>query len=180
MTVLAGIIHIWIVPQHWEHAPAHGLLFLIVGIVQIIWGIAVWRQPSTRLYYVGVLMAGWLIVLYVITRLLPAPFGHGGPEAMDTIGLICKLCEVLGMFSLVVLIFQGLTLKAGRFIAWRAVALIMLLSFISGFATYGIALAAEPVFPKLSSAADEHHHDESEPATEENHHHDEDTTDHDH
>jgi hypothetical protein len=178
MTVLAGIIHIWIFPQHWEHAPAHGLLFLIVGIVQILWGIAVWKQPSTRLYYVGVLMAGWLIVLYAITRLLPAPFGHGGPEAMDTIGLVCKLCEILGMFSLIVLIFQGLAFKAGRFIAWRAVALILLLSFISGFVTYGLALAAEPVFPQLSSPAEEHHHEEGE----EEHHHDEDpsTTDHDH
>lgn len=180
MTVLAGIIHIWIVPQHWEHAPAHGLLFLMVGIVQILWGIAIWREPSTRLYYVGVLMAGWLIVLYAITRWLPAPFGHGGPEAIDTIGLVCKLCEVLGMFSLVVLIFQGLVLKAGRFIAWRAVAVILLLSFISGFATYGVALAAEPVFPQLSSPSKEHHHDESETTTEENHHHDEDTEDHDH
>jgi hypothetical protein len=160
MTVLAGAIHLWIVPQHWEHAPAHGLLFLIVGIAQILWGIAVWRQPSTKLYHVGVLMAGWLIVLYVITRWLPAPFGHGGPEAIDTIGLFCKLCEAVGMFSLVVLIFQGLALKAGRFIAWRAVALIMLLSFISGFATYGVALAAEPVFPRLSSPLEEHHHDE--------------------
>lgn len=160
-TMLAGVIHIWIVPQHWEHAPAHGLLFLIVGIVQIIWGIAVWKQPSTRLYYAGVLMAGWLIVLYVITRLLPAPFGHGGPEAVDTIGLICKLCEVLGMFSLFVLIFQGLVLKTSRFIAWRAVALTMLLSFISGFATYDLALAAEPAFPQLSAPVEEHDHEES-------------------
>lgn len=178
MTVLAGVIHIWIVPQHWEHAPAHGLLFLIVGIVQILWGIAVWKQPSTRLYYIGVLMAGWLIVLYAITRWLPAPFGHGGPEAMDTIGLVCKLCEILGMVSLVLLIFQGLALKAGRFIAWRAVALIVVLSFVSGFATYGLALAAEPVFPQLSSPAEEHHHEEGQ----EEHHHDEDPSaaDHDH
>jgi hypothetical protein len=177
MTVLAGMIHIYIVPQHWDHAPAHGLLFLIVGIVQILWGIAVWRQPSVRLYYVGVLMAGGLIVLYVITRLLPAPFGHGAPEAMDAVGLVCKLCEVLGMFSLVVLIFQGLALKTGRLIAWRAVALIMLLSLMSGFATYGVALAAEPVFPKLSS--EEHHQNESEPASEQDHHHDEGAADHD-
>lgn len=177
MTVLAGAIHLWIVPQHWEHAPAHGLLFLIVGIAQILWGIAVWRQPSTRLYYVGVLMTGWLIVLYVITRWLPAPFGHGGPESIDTIGLFCKLCEAVGMFSLVVLIFQGVALKTGRFIAWRTIAIIILLSFISGFITYGAALAAAPVFPQLSS--EEHHHEENEPVTEEDHHHDEGAADHD-
>lgn len=36
MTALAGIIHLWIIPEHWEHAPAHGLFFLGVGIAQIV------------------------------------------------------------------------------------------------------------------------------------------------
>ena len=76
MMVLAGIIHLWIIPDHWAHALAHGLFFLLVGIIQIVWGIAVWRNPSIRMYYIGVMMAGWLIVLYGITRWLPAPFGQ--------------------------------------------------------------------------------------------------------
>ena len=167
-TVLAGVIHLVIVPDHWKHAPAHGLFFLLVGILQIIWGIAVWRKPSTRLYYIGVVMAGWLIVLYALTRLLPAPFGHG-PESIRTIDIVCKLCEGLGMISLAILIFQGLILNAGRAIAWRAMAVIILLSFLVGFVTYGVARAAEPVFPMLSAHG--HHEEESAPAAEEEHHH---------
>jgi len=135
-TILAGLIHLWIVPEHMAHAPAHGILFLLIGIAQIIWGIAVWRRPSVKLYYAGVLMAGWLIVLYAITRWLPAPFGHG-PESIQTIDLVCKFCEGLAMVSLAVLIFQGLILKAGQFVAWRTITLIVLFSFISGFVTYG-------------------------------------------
>ena len=155
-TIAAGIIHLWIVPEHLEHALPHGILFLIVGVAQIIWGIAVWRRPSSRLYYVGVLMAGWLIVLYAITRVLPAPFGHG-PEAIQTIDLICKFCEGLAMVSLAILIFQGLILNAGRVAAWRAVTLIVLFSSISGFATYGIARAAETVgLPWLAGQFEEH------------------------
>ena len=169
MTALAGVIHLWIIPEHWAHAPAHGLFFLVVGIAQIIWGIALWRRPSTRLYYIGVLMAGWLIVLYGITRWLPAPFGHG-PEGIDTISLVCKLCEALGMVTLGILIFQGLLLNAGRFVAWRAITLIILVSFIAAFATYGVARAAEPIFPSLSAPEEEHHHDEGAP---EEHQHDE-------
>jgi hypothetical protein len=171
MTVLAGVIHLWIIPEHWAHAPAHGLFFLVVGIAQIIWGFALWHQPSKRLYYIGVLMAGWLIVLYGITRWLPAPFGHG-PEGFDTISLVCKLCEALGMITLGILIFQGLLLNAGRFVAWRAITLIILVSFLAAFATYGVARAAEPIFPSLSAQVEEHHHDESAP---EEHHHDEST-----
>jgi hypothetical protein len=167
MTAVAGAIHLWIVPEHWAHAPAHGLFFLVIGIAQIIWGIALWRRPSTRLYYFGVLMAGWLIVLYGITRWLPAPFGHG-PEGIDTISLVCKLCEGLGMVTLGILIFQGLLLNAGRFVAWRAITLIILVSFIAAFATYGLARAAEPIFPSLSVPVEEQHHDGNAP--EEGHH----------
>src|SRR5688572_26031914 len=89
MTILAGIIHLALVSVHMEHAPAHGLFFLLVGIAQIIWGILVWRQHSLKLYYIGAIMAGWLIILYGITRLLPAPFSHG-PEAIETIDVVCK------------------------------------------------------------------------------------------
>src|SRR3990172_5445459 len=162
MTALAGVIHLWIIPEHWAHAPAHGLFFLVVGIAQIIWGIVLWRRPSTRLYYIGVLMAGWLIFLYGITRWLPAPFGHG-PEGIDTISLVCKLCEALGMVTLGILIFQGLLLNAGRFVAWRALALSILVAFLAAFGTYGVARAAEPIFPSLSARVEEQLHDESAP-----------------
>lgn len=167
-TGLAGAIHLWIIPEHWGHAPAHGLFFLLVGILQIVWSYFVWRRPSTRLYYIGVGMAGWLIVLYGITRWLPAPFGHG-PEEINAIGIACKLCEGLGMITLAILLFQGLILKGGRTVAWRMIALIVLFSFISAFVTYGIARAAEPIFPSLSAPAEEHHHDESTPVPEHDH-----------
>src|SRR5574338_695544 len=170
MTILAGIIHLILVPLHIEHAPAHGLFFLLVGMAQIVWGIMMWRRPTLKLYYFGAVMAGWLIVLYIVTRLLPAPFSHG-PEEIETIDLVCKLCEGLGMISLLVLIFQGLVFHAGRFIAWRAISLILLVSFLVGFVTYGLARGAEPVLPWLAGSVEEHHHDENAPLEE--HHHDE-------
>lgn len=168
MTVLAGIIHLWIIPEHWAHAPAHGLFFLLVGIVQVVWGIAVWRNHSTRLYYIGVIMAGWLIVLYGITRWLPAPFGHG-PESIRMIDVACKLCEGLGMITLAILTFQGLILDAGRMFAQRAIVLVVLFSIIAGFFTYGLARAAEPIFPSLSAPAEAHHLDEGTPAQDHDH-----------
>lgn len=89
-------------------------------------------------------MAGWLIVLYGITRWFPAPFGHG-PEAIQMIDIVCKLCEGLAMITLAILIFQGLILNAGRMIAQRTIILIVLFSIIAGFFTYTIARAAEPL-----------------------------------
>ena len=161
-SILAGVIHLVIIPEHRSHAPAHGLFFLSVGILQIVWGVSVWRKPSLRLYYIGVIMAGWLIVLYVLTRWFPAPFGHGA-ESIKAIDLTCKACEAVGMVILTALIFKGLTLNANLRIAWRAVLLIALFSIIAGFVTYGVAGAAEPIFPGLSAQVEEHHHKESAP-----------------
>lgn len=170
MSILAGIIHLVLVPRHIEHAPAHGLFFLVVGLAQMIWGIMAWRQPAFRLYYIGAVMAGWLIFLYGVTRWLPAPFSHG-PEAIETIDIVCKLCEGIGMISLLILIFQGLVFHASRFTAWRTISAILLISFLAAFVTYGVARAAEPILPWLAGRVEEHHHDERVPA-EEDHHHD--------
>lgn len=171
MTILAGLIHLVLVPTHIEHAPAHGLFFLLVGLVQIIWGVMIWRRPTLRLYYIGAVMAGWLIVLYALTRWLPAPFSHG-PEGIETIDLVCKLCEGLAMISLLILTFQGLVFHARRFNAWKMISSILLISFLAAFVTYGAARAAEPILPWLAGPLEEHHHDESAPS-EEHHHHDE-------
>ena len=110
-------------------------------------------------------MSGWLIVLYVLTRLFPAPFGHG-PESIRAIDITCKACEALGMVALTVLIFQGLTLNANSRIAWRTVMLILLFSIVSGFVTYGAAGAAEPLLPALSAQVEEHDHEGSVPQEE--------------
>lgn len=160
LTALAGVIHLWIIPEHWEHARAHALFFLLVGVAQIVWGVVVWRRPSARLYNIGAVMAGWLIVFYGITRWLPAPFGHG-PEEINMIGIVTKLFEGLGMIALVILIFRELNSKAGPLVARKAIALTILISFIAGFVTYGVVLAAEPIFPGLSAPEEEHHHDET-------------------
>jgi hypothetical protein len=162
-SVAAGIIHLWLAPIHWFHSPAHGIFFLVIGVAQVLWGNFVWREPSTRLYIIGAVMSGWLIVLYGITRLLPAPFHHG-PESIGLIDLTCKACEALGMILLIILVFQGLVLTGGRPAARRMIALIVLFSFITGFATYGLARAAEPVFPDWMPPAEvQHNHDENVP-----------------
>lgn len=158
---LAGVIHIVVTPQHWAHAPAHGLLFVVVGITEIVWCIAAWRRPLVTVHKLGMVMAGWLIVLWVITRLLPAPFGHG-PEAVEPFGVVCKLAEGLAMIVLGVLIFGEITSKIGRQAGWRVITLLMIGALIAGFTTYGLARAAEPMFPSLGVSVEEHHEHEHE------------------
>jgi hypothetical protein len=159
---VAGLIHLIIVPEHWAHAPAHALFFVLAGIAEIAWGIAVWRRPSAILYHIGLVGTGALLVLWGITRLLPAPFGHG-PEAVDGYSIVCKISEGLGMVALLILAFQAASSRAGRLAGWRAISLFIVAALLAGFLLQGVARAAEPLFPSLGPPAEQHHEHEAAP-----------------
>ena len=74
------------------------------------------------------------------------------------------------MISLLIVIFHGIVFHASRFRAWRTISLIVLISFLAAFATYGVARAAEPILPWLAGPVEEHQHEGSPPSEEEHHH----------
>ena len=158
---LAGVFHLLIVPHHWEHAPAHGIFFVVAGLVQIGWAIAFWRSGSRSLAGIGFVLALGLIVLWGITRAAVAPFGHG-PEEIDSAGLVTKLCEIVCAVSLAVLLASALFVP-GRRPAWVTLGGLALVAVLLAGVTYEAALAAQPLLPALAgSGAAEHEHDEGE------------------
>lgn len=154
----AGLVHIVIAPAHWEHAPAHGLFFLLTGVIELVWAIAFLRQPSLRLTLIGIGLAVMLIVLWVLARALPAPFGHG-PEEIDTWSVVCKLSELVGALALGVLVVQAIGSGAEKGRVVRVVTLAVVAGVLVGATTYVVARAAEPYFPSLMAVEheDDHH-----------------------
>ncbi len=51
--MLAGVLHLYVVRDHWAHAPAHGLFFLTAGVLQIAWSIAFLRSDREILRRFG-------------------------------------------------------------------------------------------------------------------------------
>jgi drug/metabolite transporter (DMT)-like permease len=72
----AGVIHIYLAPQHFAHAPAHGIFFAVSGVAELVWAYLFLRRPTEQMYNIGIMLAGGLIILWAITRVLPAPFEH--------------------------------------------------------------------------------------------------------
>jgi hypothetical protein len=169
-TIIAGIIHLTVISEHWSHTPAHSLLFIVAGLMQVAWGISFWSKPTTRLFYAGMVLNGGLITLWAITRVLPAPFGHG-PEAVDAWGIGCKLVEMLGIAGLIGLTASGVTPASGRRPGWRVVAVLLMVAFVGGWATYGVARAAEPLLPGLTVNEEEHDHSDYDHEEEDEHGH---------
>lgn len=149
---IAGLFHLWIVPERWDHAPAHGIFFLFAGSAQLVWAVAFWRKPIVRLYFIGFALAGWLIVLWALTRVLPAPFTNV-PEEIRLVDLTVKLFESVSLSCLAYLIYQGFMADAGGSIAWRTLLLVVVTALLAAFLTYNLARALEPVLPLLHGSA---------------------------
>lgn len=145
---LAGVIHLVIAPEHYAHAPAHGVFFALAGIAEILWALAFWRRPTPRRYHLGLALAGGLIVLWAITRVLPAPFGHG-PEPVNASGLVCKASELIGVVALVMLAAQGQLMGTIRQPPLRSAGEALALALVVGLVSYGASYAATPLLPTL-------------------------------
>lgn len=159
--IASGIIHLVIAPFHLQHALSHGLFLAIAGMAEVAWGFAFLRKPSAALYRIGMVLAGGLTTLWVLTRLLPSPFGHGHEE-IEVLGFLCTLCESIGVIALATLIVSSEATTETRFLAWRNTGLLLAASMILGVLTYGTALAADSILaPETDHAKDNHH----EPAT---------------
>lgn len=150
--IAAGLIHIGIGPLHWGHSPGHGLFFLLAGLAQVAWGLAFWRRPSTGLHRAGIVLAGGLITLYAITRLLPAPFSHE-PEEVDAFDLVCKYSEGLSLLALLAMGVSRAATGHVRVVGWRTLALFATVAFGAGWATYGVAYAANSVLESIGAVA---------------------------
>ncbi len=155
---LAGLIHLGIAPEHYAHAPAHGAFFVLAGVAEILWALAFWRRPTPRRYHLGLALAGGLIVLWAITRVLPAPFGHG-PEPVNASGLVCKASELIGVLSLVMLAVQGRLTGAISQPPLRPAGEALALALVVGLVSYGAGYAATPLLPALGPQEEEHGHE---------------------
>jgi len=142
---IAGILHLWIVPGHWEHAPAHGIVFLLLGIVQLVWVVFLLKRNSLFIQKSGIILAASSILLWVLTVTLPAPF-EDSPEELDTMGITVKLFELAAIIGLVNMLKLALGSK-GRLI--RVLVVQIILAFAIALAAYSAGKAAEPLFPEL-------------------------------
>ncbi|MCG3211508.1 MAG: hypothetical protein FOGNACKC_05154 [Anaerolineae bacterium] len=148
---VAGMIYLIIAPGYWLTAPIYCLFIVLAGLAELTWAAIYARRPSLNVGVAGLLLTIWLLVLWGISRVLPAPFSIE-PGSIDAAGLAAKLAEVVGLLALAVIMFQYYAVGSGRPAAWRALAGVAVIGIVLGALGYGAARASEPYFPALVAA----------------------------
>lgn len=112
VSLFAGAIHLWVMPEHFEVWWGYGTFFGLAGAAQIFYG-AVWLvaplgfSAARSLAVSGVAFQVGLIGLYVVSRSIGIPLL--GPEAghvepVEPLGLVAKTLEVALVLFLVALL----------------------------------------------------------------------------
>lgn len=93
-TVVAGLVHLALTPEHWEESSVYGAFFLLSGLVQLLLASVLTRPASSAwTWYATIAVNLVLVAVYALTRLVP-PLGADLPEAVDAIGVATVVAEL--------------------------------------------------------------------------------------
>ena len=99
LSLLAGLIHLWVTPEHFEEWWGYGAFFLVAGAAQILYVPIVLLWPTRVALLAGIAGNLAIVVLYLLTRTVGIPFF--GPEAgeVERFGFVdvCATASELGI-----------------------------------------------------------------------------------
>ncbi len=93
----AGVIHLSAASEHFEVSLAHGLFFIVVAGLQLLWAGLIVRRPTSLLLTVGALGNGAVAATWLISRTSGIPFGPGAgiPEPIGLTDGLATAFELL-------------------------------------------------------------------------------------
>lgn len=82
-TVVGGLVHLALTPEHWEQSVPYGLFFLAAGVSQLVLASVLTRPSAPTWVWTATVYANvFLVGVYVAARLGPAR------EEVDALGLV--------------------------------------------------------------------------------------------
>ena len=148
-TILAGAIHATLVAlAHVAPLPIETIFFVFAGLLQIVIAKSVIR--TGRLKHTAALFSinGALVVLWVLSRTLRAPFMNS-PESINTLGVLVVLLQGVSIASVTLL--KWMDKERIRHIHGYSFAhvcsILLLASLLSGFGIFGGGRVGEIFLP---------------------------------
>ncbi len=128
-SLLAAVIHLWAMPEHFEEWWGYGAFFLVSAVAQGFYGAALLRWPSRPLLLLGTGGNLSIVALYLVTRTVGIPFfgSHAGEvEGVGFAELSATTAELALVVSLGAVLLRGLPRE-------RVVVLLFVLALIGLF-----------------------------------------------
>src|SRR5215203_7170118 len=119
LSLLAALLHLWVVPEHFEEWWGYGAFFVVAGAAQILYVPIVLLSPTRIVLLGGIVGNLAIVVLYLLTRTVGIPLF--GPEAGEVEGLglvdVCATASEVGIaFSLGAVLLREATPERRRMI----------------------------------------------------------------
>jgi hypothetical protein len=112
LSLLAALIHLWVMPEHFEEWWGYGAFFLATAISQAAYGAALLRWPHQLLLLLGIGGNLLIVVLYLVTRTVGVPtFGpHAGEvEGVGAIDLCATVSDLAIVLTLGAVLLRNLS-----------------------------------------------------------------------
>lgn len=112
LSLLAALIHLRVMPEHFEEWWGYGTFFLVCAVAQGLYVPILLRWPGRPILLLGVAGNLSIVILWLVTRTTGIPlFGpHAGEvEEAGALDLACTLAEVGIVVGLGALAMRGLT-----------------------------------------------------------------------
>jgi hypothetical protein len=112
--VYAGAAHVYLAPEHFRAWWGYGAFFLAVGIIQLLFAVAVAIRPGTPVCLAGIAATAAVLAVYVLSRTSGVPVGpvHSGHrlERAGPLDLTVAAVEL----GVIVLLVSLLPARVGR------------------------------------------------------------------
>ena len=110
LSLLAGLIHLWVMPEHFQEWWGYGTFFLVAAVAQVVYVPLLLRWPNRRILLLGIAGNSAIVLLYLFTRVVGVPLF--GPEAWEVEGVgIIDVCATSSEAAIVVAL--------GVLVLWR-------------------------------------------------------------
>lgn len=115
LSLLAAIIHLWVMPEHFEEWWGYGTFLLVVALAQGLYALFLLRRPDRPLLLLGVAGNLTIVILWLATRTSGIPLlgPHAGEvEEVGALDLLCTLAEISVVFGLGALAMKDLVTES--------------------------------------------------------------------
>jgi hypothetical protein len=110
LSALAGLIHLWVMPEHFGEWWSYGAFFLAASCAQLLYVPLLLLKPSRTVLLLGIIGNSSIVLLWLVTREVGIPLL--GPEAWEV--------EKVGVIDVCVSASEAaIVLALGGLLLWR-------------------------------------------------------------